>query len=101
MANKVTDGDTQTLNIELEDGTTLIFKADRDAYIKVVNGIGKNAFQTMHNFLVSTVHEDNEKQLFKMLGNPANVQELFSEVFEQYSPDIKVVLKKRKSAPMN
>lgn len=88
---------TQIIELELEDSSILKFNIERDDYIKFINETKpNNKFDSMHNFLMRTIDDDSRDTLRKLLENPANTTELVGEVLEEYTPDIKVVVKKRK-----
>lgn len=98
MSKSKTTG-TQDIALELSDESTLNFSVTREDYIKFINDTNpKEKFNSMHNFLMRTVVEDDKPRLRELLLNPANTSELLGEVIEEYKPDVEVVVKKRKNS---
>lgn len=87
---------TVPIDLELDNGTKLLFNVKREDYIKFINAANKNSFNAMNNLLAGTVDDDSQAALAELQKNPANVPELAGELLELYKPDITVAVKKRR-----
>lgn len=96
MTDKKKTGNTQTVIVELDNGTNLVFEVKRQDYINFVNMASKNSFNAMQNLLANSVTDECEKALQDLIANPANVTEIASEVVQDYKPDVAATVKKRK-----
>ncbi|WP_226648129.1 putative phage tail assembly chaperone [Microbulbifer variabilis] len=87
---------TQDFDVSVE-GQDIEFKVTRSDYNKLVNQLGPgNKVNAFHNFLVSTVTEEGKPALLKVLADkPGSEIAIGSDIYEAYTPDLKVTVKKR------
>ena len=85
----------QTIEMSVA-GTDYTFHVTRDAYNRFINSAKDKPAQAMHNFLTLTVEQDQQEQLSKLLQNtPGADMQIGGALFEEYVPDLAVVVKKR------
>lgn len=89
----------QTFDIEA-GGKEFKFTVNRDSYNKYVNGINqKDKVAPSHNFLMMTVDDKQRATLKEVLANnPGAEVEIAGGLYEAYTPDIGLVVKKSSSA---
>ena len=88
---------SNTQKIELTvNGEAITFEVTRESYNRLINTMGPGQkVAPMHNFLMSTVIDDDKKKLADLLAqHPGAEVTLGGELFENYSSDLDVVAKK-------
>lgn len=88
----------QVFDIEA-GGKEFKFTVNRDSYNKYVNAISqKEKVAPSHNFLMMTVDEKQKADLREVLAqNPGAEVEIAGGIYEAYTPDIGLVVKKSSS----
>lgn len=86
-------------NIEA-GGKEFKFTVNRDSYNKYVNSMTqKDKVAPSHNFLMMTVDQKQKAELREVLEqNPGAEVEIAGGIYEEYTPDIGLVVKKSSSA---
>lgn len=81
-------------------GKEFKFTVNRDSYNKYLNAISqKEKVAPSHNFLMMTVCEKQKADLREVLAqNPGAEVEIAGGLYEAYTPDIGLVVKKSSSA---
>lgn len=82
-------------------GKKFVFTVGRDTYNKYINSIGnKDKVAPSHNFLMSVIDEKQRAELKQVLKeNPGSEVELAGGIYEAYTSDIGMVVKKLSSEP--
>ena len=77
-------------------GRSFAFDVTRDAYNRLINTMTpNNKTGPLHNFLVATVRDQNREALAELLATTPGAEiALGGALFEAYSPDLDVVVKK-------
>ncbi|WP_299940118.1 putative phage tail assembly chaperone [uncultured Microbulbifer sp.] len=94
---------TEAANVNTQDFEVTVgeveleFKVTRADYNKLVNQLGPgNKINAFHNFLASTVTDGGKPTLLKVLAeNPGSEIAIGSDIYEAYTPDLQVTVKKR------
>lgn len=90
---------TNEQEIELEaGGKDFTFTVTRESYNRYINSITPaNKVAPSHNFLMDCVNEDSRASLRELLENtPGAEVQMGGAVIEEYTPDLALVVKKRK-----
>ncbi|MFA0810850.1 putative phage tail assembly chaperone [Microbulbifer epialgicus] len=95
-AQESVDENTQEFNTFIE-GQSFKFKVTRTKYNSLLNALGPgNKVNAFHNFLVDTVEDGGEAELLKILAaKPGSEIGIGTPIFDAYTPDLKVTVKKR------
>ncbi len=86
----------QTIDITVGE-TDYTFNVTRDAYNRFINAATSKPVQAMTNFLTTTVTADQQAAFVELIKEtPGAETQVFGAVIEEYTPDLGVVVKKRK-----
>jgi len=77
-------------------GADLTFNIGREDYNKYINSVTqKEKVAPSHNFLVNTIAHENAEALKSILAdNPGSEIQIASDLLEEYTPDLGIVVKK-------
>ena len=85
--------------IELEaGGKDFTFTVTRESYNRYINSVtAANKVAPSHNFLMDCVNDDSRTSLRELLQiSPGGEVQMAAAVMEDYTPDLAIVVKKRK-----
>jgi len=90
--------DKNKQQIELTiNGTDYLFDVTREEYNGFVNKVGAQKVGPAFNFLTATIKTEQRAQLVGLMRKtPGSEMEIVQFVIEEYTPDLEIVVKKRK-----